>query len=75
MIEKLMEVLDLLRKRYGYKAQMIYQDGCWSCLVEYIDQGPRFDYVVNLDHWVLQFSPAVIAAGIVTECEEAITYA
>ena len=75
MIEKLMEVLDLLRKRYGYKAQMIYQDGCWSCLVEYIDQGPRFEYAVLLDHWILKFSPAVIAAGIVTECEEAITHA
>lgn len=75
MFEKTCRVLDILHMRCGFDCDMRWSvDEGWVCHVNYIDQGPVFDYDVHLDHWVLRQPPEVIACYVVEECQDAIEY-
>lgn len=66
MIEKLSAVLDYLRKEKGWRVKAIWKNDQWHVLVEFIETGPWFGYLVQLDNWLLRM-PAVTIAAYVEE--------
>ena len=61
MYEKLCEILDTLKNEYGYKVRALGNMDGWGIQVDYIEEGPRFDYYVHLNDYILK---NVDAAGI-----------
>ena len=73
MTQKLMAVVEALHDA-GWEAAAYGDSKGWGIMVLYIDEGPRFDYLVRLDYKAL--SPYVtvgeICADVMKECRNAI---
>ena len=73
MYEKLCAILDRMTRHYGYKVWAIGDERGWGIYVEYIDEGPRFDWYFPLDRFVLKTIPVEdICEAIYLDCRSAI---
>lgn len=73
MYEKLCAILDRLQRHYGYKCRAIGNDQGWGIQVDYIEEGPRFDWFFPLDRMVLKICPVEdICEAIYLDCRSAI---
>ena len=73
MFEKMCRVLNILHMRCGFDCDMRWSvDEGWVCHVNYINQGPEFDYDVPLDGHIMAQPPSAIVTFIIGECLDVI---
>ena len=73
MYEKLCAILDRLQRHYGYKCRAVGDDRGWGIQVDFIEEGPRFDWFFPLDSMVLKTVPVdEICEAIYLDCRSAI---
>lgn len=73
MSEKIFQILHRLRTKYGYKCHTVLNGTGWYIHIDYINEGPEFDYTFPLELGELKDIPVdLICTAIVKDCNDII---
>ena len=72
MIEKLSEALRLLEQTFRWRCRMEFNGKDVACRVLFVDEGPYFGYLVQIDPWVLAQGAVTIAGYVYAQALDAV---
>ena len=75
MYEKLCSIIDYLREEYGYSCRAVCNEDGWGIQIDYIREGPEFNWFVPMDKIILErYSVKHLAEFIRADCIHVMTH-